>query len=222
MHAALAQRAVDPRAARGATRAAPAVVAPERVAPLAPAFPAATTLVTAVAAPAPVRAEADQPVPDGRPQQEPVASAPPAPVAGQGGQGDAPSPAVAVPHGTRPVTGDVAGEVLRQAALLEGIPYLLGGATRRGFDCSGFTQYVYAAAGVGLPRTAAQQFAATERVPAGSARPGDLVFFGDGPNKHHVAIVAGGGRVWHSPRPGKAVSLVPLWTSDVTYGRVTR
>lgn len=117
----------------------------------------------------------------------------------------------------------LATRVLAEAAALAGIPYLYGGVSPdTGFDCSGFTQYVYARTGMTLPRTATQQWQATKPVPAASAAPGDLVFFGDATVKSHVGIYAGDGFIWDSPKPGKVISKRALWTTDVVYGRVIR
>lgn len=105
--------------------------------------------------------------------------------------------------------------VLGIAASLAGIPYVWGGTTTAGFDCSGYTQYVFARAGRSLPRTAeAQRQAAT---PVSNPQPGDLVFFGS--PAFHVGIYAGGGQMWAAPRAGKFTSKAPIWSSAVTYGR---
>jgi cell wall-associated NlpC family hydrolase len=107
------------------------------------------------------------------------------------------------------------GGVLGTAAGLAGIYYIYGGTTTAGFDCSGFTQYVFRNAGISLPRTAeAQRQAATY---VSNPQAGDLVFFGS--PAHHVAIYAGNGMMWDSPRTGKAISLRSIYTSSVTYGR---
>lgn len=101
------------------------------------------------------------------------------------------------------------------AAAYTGIGYVWGGSTPAGFDCSGYTQFVFAANGINIPRTAsAQQAAAT---PVSNPVPGDLVFFGY--PAHHVGIYAGNGMMYDSPRPGKATSLRAIWTNDVTFGR---
>ena len=85
--------------------------------------------------------------------------------------------------------------VLGIAASLAGIYYVYGGTTTAGFDCSGFTQYVFAQVGISLPRTSqAQQAAAT---PVSNPQPGDLVFFGYPAG--HVGIYAGNGMMWDSP-----------------------
>ncbi|MDT1939305.1 MULTISPECIES: C40 family peptidase [Carnobacterium] len=74
---------------------------------------------------------------------------------------------------------------------LQGIPYLLGGTTTNGFDCSGFTQYVFARAGISIPRVASAQYAASTKV--SNPQPGDLVFFSQsGGEIDHVGIYAGG------------------------------
>ncbi len=111
------------------------------------------------------------------------------------------------------------GVVLRTAASLAGVPYLSGGTTPAGFDCSGYTRYVFARSGRTLPRTAAGQHAAVRRVARGDLRPGDLLFFRDGTRIYHVGIYAGRGTVWHSPKPGRRVSLVRVWTTSWVAGR---
>ena len=109
-----------------------------------------------------------------------------------------------------------AGGVLGIAAQYEGLMYSYGGTSpSTGFDCSGFTQYVFGKVGISLPRTADAQRAATTRV--SNPQPGDLVFFGS--PAYHVGIYAGNGMMWDSPRSGKAVALRSIWSSSVTYGR---
>ncbi|HYO85240.1 MAG TPA: C40 family peptidase [Dermatophilaceae bacterium] len=107
--------------------------------------------------------------------------------------------------------------VLRTASKLTGIYYRWGGTSPRGFDCSGFTSYIYRKAGVRLPRTAAaqQRYSSRTRTP----RPGDLIFFGS--PAHHVAIYAGNGKMYHSPRTGKKSGLYPIYNKNrARYGRV--
>ena len=106
--------------------------------------------------------------------------------------------------------------VLAIAASLKGIFYIYGGTTTAGFDCSGFTQYVFNRVGISLPRTAEQQrqFA----TPVSNPSPGDLVFFGA--PAHHMGIYAGNGMMWDSPQTGSAISLRSIYSTGVTYGRV--
>ena len=111
-------------------------------------------------------------------------------------------------------------KVMRTGNSLKGTPYRYGGATPRGFDCSGFTMYVYRKAGVRLTHSATAQMHKARRIKKKNARRGDLVFFRSGSRAYHVGIYAGKGRVLHSPRPGRSVRVDKIWTSHVTYGRV--
>jgi cell wall-associated NlpC family hydrolase len=111
--------------------------------------------------------------------------------------------------------------VLREAAKLKGTPYVYGGTTTSGFDCSGYTGYVYKKAGKKLPRTSRQQYSATKHISRTAAKPGDLVFFKSGGGSvYHVGIYAGGNMLWHSSRPGSPVAMAKIWTSSVAFGRV--
>ena len=101
-----------------------------------------------------------------------------------------------------------------------GVPYVYGGATPAGFDCSGFTMYVFRKVGVKLPHSATGQMHKAHRISRSSARKGDLVFFRSGGRAYHVGIYAGGNKVLHSPRPGGRVSTVNIWTRNVSFGRV--
>lgn len=91
--------------------------------------------------------------------------------------------------------------VLETALSLRGAPYAWGGSTPRGFDCSGFTHYVYAQHGVSLPRVAAHQYRIGRPVSsARDLRPGDLVFFSTiAPGPSHVGLALGDGRFVHAP-----------------------
>jgi cell wall-associated NlpC family hydrolase len=96
------------------------------------------------------------------------------------------------------------------------------GTSISGFDCSGLTLYAYAKAGISLPRTAAEQYAATEPVKPQDVRPGDLVFYGSSPSSiHHVGIYIGGGWILDAPRPGTQVRFDPMDTMRDLYA-VTR
>jgi cell wall-associated NlpC family hydrolase len=111
--------------------------------------------------------------------------------------------------------------VLSIAARYVGTPYLYGGTTPRGFDCSGFTRYVYAQLGISLPRTANQQMNATRRVSRSEARPGDLVFFVSAGRAYHNGLYAGDGKMYDSPRSGKSLQKREIWDANVVFGRVT-
>jgi cell wall-associated NlpC family hydrolase len=83
---------------------------------------------------------------------------------------------------------------------LQGVPYREGGSGPEGFDCSGFTQYVYAQYGVALPREVRDQFEQGVSVGVGEVAPGDLLFFSTvAPGPTHVAIAIGGDQFVHAP-----------------------
>ena len=111
-------------------------------------------------------------------------------------------------------------KVMRTGKALRGVPYRYGGSTPRGFDCSGFTSYVYRKVGVRLPHSATGQMRKAHRISRSKARKGDLVFFRSGSRAYHVGIYAGGNKVLHSPRPGQRVHTSRIWTRNVTFGRV--
>ncbi|WP_309248607.1 NlpC/P60 family protein [Streptomyces sp. MNP-20] len=95
-----------------------------------------------------------------------------------------------------------------------GKPYVWGANGPSGFDCSGLTQWSYAQAGVGLPRTSqAQRYAGTQ-VPLSQAQPGDLVTYRD--DASHVGMYVGNGQVVHAPYPGAAVRYDPVGMMPVS------
>lgn len=86
-----------------------------------------------------------------------------------------------------------------------GVPYVWGGTTPSGFDCSGLVQYVYSHFGINLGRTTyTQQYAGT-KISAASAQAGDLYFWGSYGSAYHVAIALGGGQYVMAPAPGQNV-----------------
>lgn len=101
-------------------------------------------------------------------------------------------------------TSSKGADVLAYAMQFVGYPYVYGGSSTSGFDCSGFTQYVYKHFGVTLNRTAAAQSSNGTAVSRSNLQPGDLVMFGSPIN--HVGIYAGGGRIVHAANPSRGVT----------------
>nr|BFF21451.1 hypothetical protein GCM10025730_49720 [Promicromonospora thailandica] len=96
-----------------------------------------------------------------------------------------------------------------------GVPYVWGGTTPAGFDCSGFTSYVFAQVGIDLPRTSSSQRYAGTPVSWADALPGDLIW-----TPGHIAIYAGDGMQIEAPVPGKSVRYTSIWQSSPTFIRV--
>jgi len=107
-----------------------------------------------------------------------------------------------------PPPSSAASRVLRNADQYVGVPYVWGGNTPKGFDCSGFTKYIFAKSGVTLPRTSREQVRAGTGLPADFRylRPGDLMLFAEpGEAISHVAIYVGNGRIIHASAGSRRV-----------------
>ncbi len=101
--------------------------------------------------------------------------------------------------------------VVSIAARFIGTPYRYGGDSPQGFDCSGLVFYSFERMGLKVPRTAADQRKAAERVRRDDLEPGDLVFFRSSKGRvDHVGIYAGEGRFIHAPNSGSVVSYAYL------------
>ncbi len=115
-------------------------------------------------------------------------------------------------------SGAFGDEVALRAIAQVGTPYRYGGADLHGFDCSGLVFFIHRELGVTVPRTAAEQYAASQPVNVRRLEPGDLLFFRTTQRKRvtHVGIYAGGGRFIHAPQTGRMIELRDL--SDDYYG----
>lgn len=104
--------------------------------------------------------------------------------------------------------------ILDYAAQFLGTPYVYGGSSPSGFDCSGFTSYVYKNVATPIARTSSQQRNTTKNISMSELQPGDLVFFGSGGNVSHVGIFAGNGQFIHSPHTGSSVKYDSLTSGN--------
>ena len=136
----------------------------------------------------------------------------PEPAPSSGSTGGSPTPSVPAPPPSSHSS------VVSIALQYLGVPYVWGGASPSGFDCSGLTMYAYAKVGVYLPHNAAMQYGMGTPVSRSQLAPGDLVFFN---GLSHVGIYIGGGRFVHAPHTGDVVkisSLSEYWYSATYVG----
>ncbi|WP_208007670.1 C40 family peptidase [Labedella endophytica] len=117
--------------------------------------------------------------------------------------------------GSVPTTSFSLDAVFQTALQYRGTPYVFGGSTPSGFDCSGFVMYVYAQFGIDLAHSVSAQAAAGTRIPLSEAQPGDLVIMNG-----HDGFYAGNGMILDAPRPGKVVQMRSIWTSDYYIVRI--
>ena len=101
----------------------------------------------------------------------------------------------------------LAKQLLGIANQYKGVPYVFGGSTPSGFDCSGFTRYVYSAVGISLPRCADEQYSVSSDVSMSNLQPGDLVFFSTyEPGISHVGIYIGDSQFINASNDGVSVA----------------
>jgi peptidoglycan DL-endopeptidase CwlO len=110
-----------------------------------------------------------------------------------------------------------AGGVVGIAMRYLGVPYVWGGASPSGFDCSGFSMYVFAQVGISLPHNAAMQYGMGSPVGRQFLQPGDLVFFN---GLGHMGIYIGGNQMIHAPHTGDVVKISSLtgWYASTYVG----
>ena len=124
---------------------------------------------------------------------------------------------VATPEGSTVAPPNVHGGVVGIAMQYLGVPYVWGGSSPRGFDCSGLVSYVFAQIGLSLPHSSYAQFGMGTPVSISQLEPGDLVFF---TGASHVGIYIGGGQFIHAPHTGDHVKISSLtgWYASTYVG----
>ncbi|MEO7259699.1 MAG: C40 family peptidase [Jatrophihabitantaceae bacterium] len=133
------------------------------------------------------------------------------------------TPAVSMLPGPAPATPAANTKVVTLAQTFIGKPYVWGGASPAGFDCSGLVQYSYrTAAAFSTPRVAQDQFKAARMISAVRATPGDLVFYHDNTGYvYHVGIYTGPGMSVAAIDPARGVRAQSIWDSTATFGSFT-
>jgi peptidoglycan DL-endopeptidase CwlO len=130
----------------------------------------------------------------------------------------APAVHLAVQSTSVPVVSGSVQAVLDAAYSVIGVPYVYGGSSPSGFDCSGLTMWAWAHAGVSLPHSSSMQYDSVPHVSQSDLQPGDLLFFYS--PIHHVALYVGGGMMIEAPHTGAYVQKVPVyWNEFVGAGR---
>jgi cell wall-associated NlpC family hydrolase len=109
----------------------------------------------------------------------------------------------------------IGNSVISIASRYVGVPYVSGGSSPSGFDCSGFTAYVYGQLGIPLPHSSSAQPGYGTQVPASEAQPGDLMW-----TPGHVSIYAGGNTMIDASKPGTVVDFRTIWQSNPTFIRM--
>lgn len=103
--------------------------------------------------------------------------------------------------------------IIAEAAKYVGVPYVSGGASPSGFDCSGFVSYVYAQFGISLPRSSSAYWGVG--VTVSDPQPGDIIV-----TSGHLGLYAGPNLQIDAPRPGKTIQFRAIWQSNPTFKRV--
>jgi cell wall-associated NlpC family hydrolase len=152
------------------------------------------------------------------------AAAPAAPAATNGRTGGATASTggggtstTTTPSGPAPAVSGGAGAAVSAAYSALGVPYVWGGASMSGFDCSGLTMWAWAKGGVSLPHYTGSQYAAGRKIPMSALQPGDLIFYN---GLSHVGLYVGGGNIIHAPNRRSQVKVDSIYYWNTVVGAV--
>ena len=148
----------------------------------------------------------------------------PAPAAGRGNGGGTTGggttggdTGAAAPTGPISAPNPGAGAAIAAAYRALGVPYVWGGASMSGFDCSGLTMWAWSFGGVSLPHYTGSQWAMGQKIPMSAIQPGDLIFYN---SLGHVGLYVGGGQIIHAPRRGSNVKVDSIYYWNRLQGAV--
>lgn len=126
----------------------------------------------------------------------------------------------ASPTGGLVDNGKTGADVVAAAKKYLGVPYVFGGTTTSGMDCSGLVQTVFKDLGITMPRVVPDQAEMGVKIPdLAHAKAGDLISTKDG---GHIVIYLGDGKILHAPRPGKDVRIIDNYLKDSDIGEIRR
>jgi len=126
----------------------------------------------------------------------------------------------AAPRGGLVNNGVTGADVVADAKKYLGVPYVFGGTTRSGMDCSGLVQTVFKDLGISMPRVVPDQANMGVKVPdLAHAMPGDII---STKSEGHIVIYLGGGKILHAPHPGKDVRIIDNYLKDSDIGEIRR
>lgn len=114
--------------------------------------------------------------------------------------------------GSTEYSSEMGNKIVAEASKYLGVPYVWGGTTPSGFDCSGLVQYVLRDLGIDISRVTQTQCKEGQPIAKGDLQPGDLVFFESNGDVHHVGIYIGNGQMIHAPRTGDVVKIQDMNT----------
>lgn len=115
---------------------------------------------------------------------------------------------------TAPSTANIGQQIADLAKTFVGYPYVYGGSSPRGFDCSGFTSYLYRQFGITINRTASAQMSNGRRVSRNELKPGDIIGFNThGSGVSHVGLYIGNGQIVHASSPKSGVKINSIYSS---------
>lgn len=125
---------------------------------------------------------------------------------------------VTTPTPAAPITGSMKERMVQIAYQNLGVPYVWGGTTQAGWDCSGMVGFVYnQATGKSLPRTVDGMVGSGMLSATSQPQPGDLVVYSNGVSNYHIGIYVGPGQMIHAPVPGQVTQVSSIWGAPIYY-----